>query len=200
MIDSLMLIFLIAAIIFYLFYSIIRRAFEEVGFSRGEASIIVFGSIFLGLIDIPLFKYNGWMVGVNLGGAVLPVIISLYLMVKNRVFVRVVGGIIVVAYITYNFTYVSNVGIVCPFPLWLLPPVVASMYSVIVAIKSRGKAASIAYSSGTMGALIGADFFHLHELLMLPPHGMAVIGGASIFDMVFLTGIIAVMVDAILYE
>ena len=192
--------FLLIAIVFYAFYSLIKKAFEEVGFNGWEASTIVFGSVILGLVDLPLFKYHGWLIGINLGGAVLPILISIYLMGKNRVFFRVILGIAVVAYITYNYTYVSNEGIVSPFPLWLIPPIAASMYSVMVAIKSRQKAASIAYASGTMGALIGADFMHLHELLSLPPKGMAVIGGAAIFDMVFLTGVIAVIIDALLYE
>jgi len=195
-----LLLLLLAAILFYIFYVILKKAFEEVGFNGWEASLIVFGSIFLGAINIPLFSYNGWIVAINIGGALLPVAISLYLMIRNKVFVSVIFGIILVSYITYNLTGVSNEGIVCPFPFWLLPPIAASMYSVMVAIRNKRKAASIAYSSGTMGALIGADFLHLKELLSMPPHGMAVIGGASILDMVFLTGIIAVMVDAFLYE
>ncbi len=197
-----LIIFLLVAILFYALYSLIKKAFEEVGFTGWESSIIVFGSIILGMVDLPLFRYNRWIVGINLGGALLPIIISIYLMAKNKVFFRVIIGIVLVSYITYNFTYVSNRGIVSPFPLWLLPPIAASMYSVMVAIKSKKKAASIAYSSGTMGALIGADFLHLRELLSLhpPPNTMAIIGGASILDMVFLTGVIAVIVDALLYE
>ncbi len=195
-------IFLIAAILFYAFYSLIKKAFEEVGFNSWESSTIVFGSIILGMVEIPLFRYNGWIVGINVGGALLPIILSIYLMIKNKVFFRVVLGIAIVSYITYNYTYVSSRGIVSPFPLWLLPPIAASMYSVMVAIKNKRKAASIAYSSGTMGALIGADVFHLRELLAMhpKPNTMAVIGGASILDMVFLTGVIAVIVDALLYE
>ena len=195
-----LIIFLVIALVFYAFYSLIKRAFEEVGFSGWESSLIVFGGIIFGMIDLPLFKYHGWIIGINIGGAVLPIAISIYLMAKNKVFFRVILGIILISYITYNYTFVSSEGIVSPFPLWLLPPIAASMYSVMVAIKSRRKAASIAYASGTMGALIGADFMHMKELLSLPPKGMAVIGGASIFDMVFLTGVIAVIIDALLYE
>jgi len=197
-----LVIFLLAALFFYAFYSLIKRAFEEVGFNNWESSTIVFGSVILGMVDIPLFKYNGWIIGVNVGGALLPIILSIYLMIKNRVFFRVILGIAIISYITYNYTYVSNRGIVSPFPLWLFPPIAASMYSVMVAIKNKRKAASIAYSSGTMGALMGADIFHLKELLSLHPrpNTMAVIGGAAILDMVFLTGVIAVIIDALLYE
>ena len=193
------IILLIIAIIFYAIYAVIKTAFEEVGFNGWEASTIVFSSIIFGWINLPLFYYSGWIVGINIGGALLPILISIYLMIKNKIVWRVFLGIIVVAYVTYNFTYVSNSGIVSPFPLWLLPPITASLYSIVAAIKSKKKAASLAYSSGTIGVLIGADILHLKELLSLPPSGMAVIGGAAILDMVFLTGIIAVLVDALLY-
>ena len=194
-----MIILLIIAIIFYAVYAVIKTAFEEVGFNVWEASTLVFSSIIFGWINLPLFYYSGWIIGINVGGALLPIFISIYLMIKNRIVWRVFLGIIIVAYVTYNFTYVSSSGIVSPFPLWLLPPITASLYSIVAAIKSKKKAASLAYSSGTIGVLIGADILHLKELLSMPPSGMAVIGGASILDMVFLTGIIAVLIDALLY-
>ncbi|MCD6512931.1 MAG: DUF1614 domain-containing protein [Thermoplasmata archaeon] len=196
-----LLIFLIIAIIFYAIYLVFKKAFEEVGFTGWEASIIVFSSVVFGWINIPLIPYRDWIIGVNLGGAVLPIIISIYLMFRNRVFFRSIFGIAVVAYVAYNIARATPAGIVAEFPWWLLPPLAASFYSIIVAVKNKKKAASTAYVSGTMGALIGADFMHMKELLSMPGNGgMAVIGGASILDMVFLTGIIAVIVDAILYE
>ncbi len=197
-----LLVLLAISLLFYAVYLIFKKAFEEVGFNGWEASIIVFSSVIFGWIDIPLFPYHDWIIGVNLGGAVLPVIISLYLMFRNRVFLRSLVGIAVVAYVTYNVTHVvPSQGIVSEFPWWLLPPLAASFYSVAVAVRNKKKAASTAYVSGTMGALIGADFLHLKELLSVPGQGnMAVIGGAAILDMVFLTGIVAVIVDALLYE
>ena len=77
---------------------------------------------------------------------------------------------------------------------------IASLTSIILLWKDKRKAAPFAYICGTIGVLIGADFFHLlsllgHELVDERP---AVIGGANVFDMVFITGILAVIVDGIL--
>jgi len=44
-----LVIFLLAALFFYAFYSLIKRAFEEVGFNNWESSTIVFGSVILGI-------------------------------------------------------------------------------------------------------------------------------------------------------
>jgi len=72
-------------------YLIITKAFRDRGFSSLQAIIIVFVSFLLGtgLIDgyvgvnfsnITLFMYHeGWMVGINAGGAVIPVLLSIYL-------------------------------------------------------------------------------------------------------------------------
>ena len=50
----------------------------------------------------------------------------------------------------------------------------------------------IAYVSGTLGTLIGADLLNLHHIAELGAP-MASIGGAGTFDGIFLTGIIAAL-------
>ena len=62
------------------------------------------------------------------------------------------------------------------------------------------KAAPLAYISGTLGVLIGADFLHLPGLLnaTISKPTNAVIGGAVVFDMIYITGILAVIVDGII--
>ena len=95
---------------------------------------------------------------------------------------------------------VAGEGIVSPFPYWLLPAIFASLASIFLSWKIFQQAAPLAYISGTIGVLIGADFLHLPELLniQIEKSTFAVIGGANVFDMVFITGILAVIVDGIL--
>ena len=61
--------------------------------------------------------------------------------------------------------------------------------------ESSPAGASIAYISGTLGTLIGADLLNLRRLRNLGAR-MASIGGAGTFDGVFLSGIIAVLLVA----
>lgn len=183
------------------------------GFTSLEAIIIVFISFLLGsgIVDgyvgisfsnIHLFTYGNWIVGINTGGAVIPIILSIYLYIKNKLQLsKVFLGIIIVAIITYFVTEpIPQKGIVAKFPFWLLPIFFASLASIILYWKDIRKAAPFAYISGTIGVLIGADFFHLINLLgtNVQTTRFAVIGGASIFDMVFITGILAVIVDGVL--
>ncbi|UCF12725.1 MAG: DUF1614 domain-containing protein [Thermoplasmatales archaeon] len=183
------------------------------GFNSFEALIIVFVSFLLGsgIVDeyigfsfsnIHLFIYGNWIVGINTGGAVIPIILSIYLLVKNKLKLsRILLGTIIVAVITYFVTEpIPQKGIVAKFPFWLLPVFFASIASIILSWNDKHKAAPLAYISGTMGVLIGADFLHLLSLLEteIQTTRNAVIGGASVFDMVFITGILAVIVDGIL--
>ncbi|MCJ7698132.1 MAG: DUF1614 domain-containing protein, partial [Thermoplasmata archaeon] len=153
--------------------------------------------------NIPLFTYHEyWMVGINVGGAVIPVLLSIYLSLKNRLKpIRVFLGIGIVTLVTYLVTYPDpEKGIVSTFPLWILPIVIASLVSLVFYWKEKRKAAPLAYVIGTLGVLIGADCFHLIRSLENEVHTTrnAVIGGANVFDMVFITGILAVFLDGLL--
>ena len=89
-------IILLPIVALYIIYLIITKSFKDMGFSSLEAIIIVFLSFLLGsgLIDgyvgisfsnIPLFTYQRyWVVGINVGGAVIPLLLSVYLLMKNR--------------------------------------------------------------------------------------------------------------------
>lgn len=194
-----LLVLFIIGLFFYILYSLFYSAFVEVGFSRWEASFIVFGSIVFGMVDIPLFVYRNWVIAINIGGAAIPIAISVYLMIKKRFVWSAIAGIFIVSFFTYSVTAVSSRGVTSSFPLWLLPPVIASMFSLAASYKKPKKAAPLAYVTGTLGVLVGADFLHLPELLGTPMSHriVASIGGAAIFDMVFLAGIIAVLVDSL---
>ena len=63
-------------------------------------------------------------------------------------------------------------------------------------VLAPGSAIVIAYVSGVLGALIGADLLNLPKIPKLGAP-VASIGGAGTFDGVFLSGIIAVVLAAL---
>jgi uncharacterized membrane protein len=207
-------VILLPVLALYIVYLIITKAFHEMGFSSLEAIVIVFVSFLLGsgIIDgyagisfskIPVFSYqNYWIVGINVGGAVIPIILSVYLSLKNKLRpFTVFLGIGIVSVVTFFVTYPDpEKGIVSTFPFWMVPIFFASFISIVFACKEKSKAAPLAYTIGTLGVLIGADGFHLMSLVQneVQTARNAVIGGASVFDMVFITGILAVFLDGLL--
>jgi uncharacterized membrane protein len=199
--------------VLYLAYLILTKAFRYMGFTSVEAIIIVFISYVLGsgIIDeyvgisfsnIFLFSYGNWAVGINIGGAVIPIVLSIYLIIKNKIQpLNIIVGIVVVTIITYFVTSVEPTsGIISRYPYFLLPAIFASLVSVFLLWNDFRRAAPLAYISGTIGVLIGADVLHLYELLSYSASKTtsAVIGGAVVFDMIYITGILAVVIDGVL--
>ena len=202
----------IPIILFYITYLVLTKAFRYLGFSSIESILIVvvsflftFPIIVFGydISNIAIFSYNDWMVGINTGGALVPILISIYLIVKRNIpLLKVCVGILVVTTITFFVTKpVPDQGIVSSFPYWLLPGVLACVSSIVLLRKDFVKGAPLAYASGTIGVLIGADFLHLYELLSYEPTKfgtMATIGGAVLFDMIFITGVLSVIIYGII--
>jgi uncharacterized membrane protein len=132
-------------------------------------------------------KWPGTIIAVNVGGAVIPTVLSLYLMVKNRLYVRSLVGVVIVAAMAYWLAEpVKGMGIALPI---FIPPLVATGTALLL---SRQSAPPLAYIIGSLGTLIGADLLNLGTLQGLGAP-VASIGGAGTFDGIFLTGILAVL-------
>lgn len=128
------------------------------------------------------------MVAINVGGAVILSLVSFYLLWRlPSIILYAIVGIVVVALVTHAVARpVKGVGITTPF---LVPPIAAALLAYVL---PSGAPKVIAYVSGVLGTLIGAD---LSNLNVIPELGapVASIGGAGTFDGVFLSGIIAVL-------
>ncbi len=192
-------------LLFFLYVAGIEKVFERIGFSRGEAGTMLLLTLFLSGVSIPIFPYKGWWVGISIGGALIPVIICGVLVASKRVLAsEALIGIVIVAFITFLITRAEqNVGIVADFPWAFAPAIAAGFFSLSTFWIDIRKAAPLAYVSGVIGTLVGADVFHLPDILAFPaPSGsfnLLSIGGAGIFDLVYLAGIIAVAVDVFVF-
>ena len=72
----------------------------------------------------------------------------------------------------------------------------AVITAVVAVVLSRENAAPLAYISGSLGTLIGADLTNLDKVRGLGAP-VASIGGAGTFDGIFLTGILAVLLASL---
>jgi len=130
---------------------------------------------------------QGTVVALNVGGAVIPTLLSLYLIVKNRLYGTGLVAVAIVAGVCHLLARpVYGLGIAEPV---FAPPLITAAVSIIL---SRRHAGPLAYISGSMGTLIGADLMNLDKIQGLGAP-LASIGGAGTFDGIFLTGLIAVL-------
>jgi len=136
-------------------------------------------------------RQNEMVLAVNVGGALIPALLSLYLLINSPHPVRMLLALGTVAYVVHRSARaVPGVGIAVP---WLIPPIAAAVAAMIF---DYGFAAPTAYFAGTMGTLIGADILHMDKLRYLRAP-VASIGGAGTFDGIFLAGIGAVLLSPI---
>ena len=84
----------------------------------------------------------------------------------------------------------AGVGIAVPI---FVPALITAVVSLLL---SRYDAAPLAYISGSMGTLIGADLTNLDKVAGLGAP-VASIGGAGTFDGIFITGILAVLLASL---
>ncbi len=216
-------IFLVVLVIVIglLFAGIIVIAFEDIGFNVTTTALILIGTFFGSYINIPLLKlkstipivreeyvsflgilyripeveYNQsvTVLAINVGGAVIPTAVSIYLLSRasSQILLSSLIGLAIVALVTHVFARpVKGVGIVTPA---FIPPICAALMAIVL---SPGSPLTVAYVSGVLGALIGADVTNVH---VIPKLGAptASIGGAGTFDGVFLSGILAVLLAAL---
>jgi len=131
--------------------------------------------------------WPGTIIAVNVGGAVIPTLLSMYLLARNQIWLLGAVGTVIVAVVVHHLAeLVPGVGIAVPV---LAPPLVTAVVAIVL---SRRFAGPLAYVSGSLGTLVGADLLNLDKL-----HGLGVpvasIGGAGTSDGIFVTGIVAVL-------
>jgi uncharacterized membrane protein len=135
--------------------------------------------------------WPGTVIAVNVGGAVIPGLLSLYLFFRNRLWIRAPIAIAVIAAVCHWLAEpVPGLGIALPV---FVPPLSAAAVALIL---SPRKAPAIAYIGGSIGCLVGADLLNLGRVQGLGAP-VASIGGAGTFDGIFLTGVLAVLLASI---
>ncbi len=137
-------------------------------------------------------EWPGTVIAVNIGGAVIPTALSLYLLARNRIWGRGLVAVALVAALCHYVAYpVHGLGIAIP-PF--VPPIAATVVALVL---SPLQAAPLAYIGGSLGTLLGADLLNLDKIQGLGAP-VASIGGAGTFDGIFLAGVLGVLFASLL--
>jgi uncharacterized membrane protein len=180
-------VLLLALLVVMIEVRVLSYAYRKIGVRPRYMFIVLLLTLVGSHFNIPLYTSpSRTVVAINVGGALVPLLLSLYLFLRLQgLRVRMLIGTAVVAMIVHGLArIVPGVGIAVPM---LIPPLVAAGVALILSFR---RAPPVAYVSGSMGALLGADITNLHRLAEIGAP-VASIGGAGTFDGVFLTGIIA---------
>ena len=211
------LVLLFAGLIILIQLRVLRYAYMKLGLGPGMAMLLLFGSLLGSYFNIPITvlpgrsirsgeivdffgmryvvppvtAWPGTVLAVNVGGAVIPTLMSTYLVLRYHLWMKAAIAVVVIAIVIHSMaTPVQGVGIAVP----VFAPVVVT--AILAFLLSREYAAPLAYIGGSMGTLIGADLSNLDKISGLGAP-VASIGGAGTFDGIFLTGILAVLLAGI---
>ncbi len=214
----LFLFFLFITLIILIEINVLEYAYQRMGVNRRYVFALLMLSLLGSYVNIPVYQlppeevrsggevffygvpyvvplvreWPGTVIAVNLGGAVIPTLLSFYLMAKNRLFFHGLLGSAMAAVIYHQLAHpVPGVGIALPV---LVPAVVAL---VIALIFSWRQSPALSYIVGTLGTLVGADLTNLDKVQGLGAP-VASIGGAGTFDGIFLIGILAVLLASLM--
>ena len=195
----------------------LRLAYMQIGFGPHAAVLLLLASLGGSYLNIPVARlaaqhivsgreiaffgvhyvipvvveWPGTIIAVNVGGAVIPGLLSLYLLARNRLWGLGLIAIVAVTVVCHILAEpVPGLGIALPV---FVPPASAAIIALLL---SRRYAAPLAYIGGSLGTLIGADLLNLGKVQGLGAP-VASIGGAGSFDGIFLTGILAVLLASI---
>ena len=210
-----MLLFILALLLLVVVVQVgvISITFSKLGLTRESAFLLLFVSLFGSLINLPLFtikarapvqvrntyipgylrpyleRLNGQtLIAVNVGGCLIPLLFSIYLFLSQPLTLyETLTGILLVSIVSYVSSFpVKGIGIGMPM---LIAPLVAALTAIML---NNEFSAPLAYISGTMGVLIGADLLNFRHVSRMGAM-IASIGGAGTFDGIFMTGILAVI-------
>jgi uncharacterized membrane protein len=210
-----LLLVLVILLIPLLILGMIGAAFTRLGFSWIAAVAVILFMLLGSFVNIPVYRIrrdvirvahddahasgNGalWAprevwdttISVNLGGAVIPVCISLFLLYRailitgTSLFVPVCTGILLVALIAFVSTrLVTGIGLRVP----LIIPGLTALFTGLLFFSGTGLSAAVtAFAGGTLGTLIGGNIAQLFRIRDLDVPDVS-IGGAGTFGAVFL--------------
>lgn len=209
---TLLLPALIAVPIFLILINVVTVSFGELGLSQNSALALVFATLMGSMINLPisrrvveyekeqtiLSRFFFYLpprvatqtVAINVGGALIPAAFAVYLLPRAPLVPTLVSTLVLILISRFLSYPVAGMGIVMPA---FIPPLVSAGLALLL---SREHPAPVAYISGTLGTLIGADLLNWNSVKNLGPHIIS-IGGAGVFDGVFLAGILSVLITGI---
>ncbi|MDO8578387.1 MAG: DUF1614 domain-containing protein [Dehalococcoidales bacterium] len=206
------ILIILPILIFLILLNVITISYNELGLSQTSAIVLLIATLVGSMINIPISrrqvvyeepqtflsrfffylppKVATQTVAINVGGALIPALFALYLLPRAPI-LETLAATAVIILVSRLLSYpVAGMGIVMPA---FIPPLASAGLALLLA---RTHPAPVAYISGTLGTLIGADLLNWNKVKRLGPH-MISIGGAGVFDGVFLAGTIAVLITAL---
>lgn len=175
--------------------ALVARGFQRIGLTLFETALLGVSPL-LTTLDTDLFRLEGALLAVNVAGFLVPFLISAKVVLEGRA--PLVGTIVatgVVGAVAFVASYpVPGRGVLLHYQA---PALAACAVALVVARSRFDQAGPVAFTSGAMGVILGADVLHLGALLDAGPVDRVVLGGAGVLDGIFLVALLGTLLALI---
>jgi len=190
----------LAVVSVVIFFGLAQRVLDRMGLTNWQAIGIILAMLVGTFIDIPIWR-GDINVTMNLGGALIPLLLCIYLLVKagsgkekgraiiaavvTAVATSVIGGVLMTGEVSDRFALLD--------PIYVYP-LVAGLIAYIL-----GRSRRAAFVAAVLGVM-GMDLYHWFWLFRNDVPGTVYFGGAGAFDSIVIAGIFAVVLAEVVGE
>lgn len=202
-------ILILPFLVVFLLLNFFTIGLANLGLSVGAGLLVVLAILFGSFINLPLSKKESVKIqdqrffgifeqeivtnqglSINVGGAIIPLFIT-SILIPNAPLQATIITTLVAILVSYKVSKViPGIGVSMP-PLFTVFTVV--VLSLFLAPENPE---IVAFIAGVLGTLIGADLLNINKVMKTAQSTM-IVGGAGVFDGIFLTGIIASLLAGI---
>lgn len=183
-----MIILLVVGVLVY--FGIAQRLLDRMRLTDRQAMLFILAMVAGSFINIPLLRGNVNLT-LNVGGALLPALLAIWLFMKAGAAKERVRAIVSSLLVAFTVFLGSRYLPYEPENMFLDPKLIYGISAGIIAYMA-GRSRRSAFIGGVMGIIL-SDIIHLVTLLNRGIIGTTAIGGAGVFDVVVIAGLVAVM-------
>ncbi len=194
-----MIVLLVLSVLIY--FGVAQRALDRMQLSDRAALGIIAAIIIGSFVNLP-FSVAGIDFSINVGGAVIPVILSAYLLVRAGTRWEQVRALLA-AVVTAGTAILIN-SYWLRGDLWqtgrdVIDPMFVYPLAAGIVAYLLGRSRRAAFIGAVVGVLL-LDFYDLAWLIITDTPGVVSFGGAGAFDAIILSGVIAVFLAEVIGE
>lgn len=178
------------------FALVIGRLLLSFGLTRVEAGLAAIAAPLLVLIEMPLgTMHPGVALSANVAGAVIPFVICIKVLAQGR---APAGALLTLIAISTIVSYASSEVVPSRGVLlhYRIPAFTVGVLAAVLWYRHGTAAGAGAYAAGAAGVILGADLVRLGELASAGSASRIIIGGAGLFDGIYLVAFLSAGVAA----
>lgn len=190
-----MIVLLVVGVLIY--FGLAQRILDRMRLTDKQALLFI-GAIVVGsFVNIPVMS-SPVELNINLGGAVIPALLAIWLIFKADETAERVRAIFATGLVAGAVWLGSRYLPYEPENMFLDPKLIYGISAGLIAYLA-GRSRRSAFIGGVLGIIL-SDIIHLITTMRMGIPGTTSIGGAGAFDVVMIAGIVAVMVAELVGE